>query len=236
MAKLFTPRQIAEFVLRRVRLYTAHDDGVDPAYLSIALEAMDMALAEFAGTYPCHWLVENTISVDLAADTVPQNVVGLSASIGDTSLQYITDVQIRRTATGDQSSLTRLSRSQYNEIPDKTASGPPTHVYIDRQRFTPDFYFYPVPATADFDALVTWQKVSPDLTENTGAEAHGLEAAFQRWMTYRAASDIGDGPAVALPLDYLSWMEKKAEQAEDRLKGFTMRENKRERFVKYRGF
>jgi hypothetical protein len=39
----------------------------------------------------------------------------------------------------------RLSRDQYQNLPDKTTKGFPTSIYIDRQRDSPRLYVWPVP-------------------------------------------------------------------------------------------
>ena len=86
------------------------------------------------------WTIENgtqTLTADTSTYTLPDDTIDLMEThlrlnSGDSSSQ--TDYQ-----------LTRISPSQYADIPNKLQSGQPTQIWIQRLTTTPQYTLWPVP-------------------------------------------------------------------------------------------
>lgn len=81
----------------------------------------------------------NLWTVDKFTTTVTQ---GTSSVTLDAAILDITDLSLKR--DGVESNLSRISRSEYHNLPNKSTSGKPTQFYVDRQ-VTPVIYLYPTP-------------------------------------------------------------------------------------------
>jgi hypothetical protein len=108
--------------------------------------------------------------------------------------------------------LTILRADQWEEIPDKSSSGTPDRIWIDRLN-EPVLKTYPVlgAGLTGYTIELRFQTFSPEYRNpNSGQEATGLRAAYQEWVIYRLAAALGDGTVRTLPAADLDRLEKKA--------------------------
>ena len=64
---LFSARQIAELALRKVGAYTINDDSADYQSLVVALDFLELEIANLAGRTKNQWLIQ-TVEIDLETD------------------------------------------------------------------------------------------------------------------------------------------------------------------------
>lgn len=114
-----------------------------------ARRSIDIMMQEWANRGINLWTVEEgsqALTAGTPTYTLPSDTVDLI------------DHVIRTGSGTSQSDLTinRMSVSNYSTIPNKTATGRPIRIYVDRQ-ITPTFTVWPVPDTSQTYTLVYWR-------------------------------------------------------------------------------
>jgi hypothetical protein len=112
-----------------------------------ARRSLNLLFSEFANRGINYWAVQNN-SLALTTGTTTYTLpVGTIDMI---------DVVIRETVGGTQSDTTlpRVSISEYNQIPNKTTQGRPSQYMINKQ-YTPTLYVWQVPDSNNY-SLVYW--------------------------------------------------------------------------------
>ena len=114
-----------------------------------ARRSIDIMMQEWANRGINLWTVEEGYQVLDAGDPTYE----LPADTVD-----LIDHVIRTGSGASQSDLTinRMSVSNYSTIPNKTATGRPIRIYVDRQ-ITPRFTVWPVPDASQTYTLVYWR-------------------------------------------------------------------------------
>ena len=105
-----------------------------------ARRSIDMMMLEWQNREINLWTIESgtqTLTADTATYTLPDDTIDLMEThlrldAGDSSSQ--SDYQ-----------LTRISPTQYSDIPNKLQVGQPTQIWIQRLTTTPQFTLWPVP-------------------------------------------------------------------------------------------
>jgi hypothetical protein len=114
-----------------------------------ARRSIDIMMQEWANRGINLWTVEEGTQV-LTSGTATYNLPSDTVDLID---------HVIRTGSGtSQSDLTinRMSVSNYSTIPNKTATGRPIRIYVDRQ-ITPSFTVWPVPDASQTYTLVYWR-------------------------------------------------------------------------------
>jgi len=221
MSRLLTSAQLAEHSLRQIGVYSVYDTGADDSSLSVALERLDLLVAEMVGSNKFWWFVPSQQRVSLNAGVVTYNLNGLLT----TPLQFIQHVFLLR--DGKETELTQERRSFADEHTiDVLEGGPPTSVYIERND-SPLITVLPAPLAGD-QLLITGQQYAENLTQSNGGIAHGFPAAWQRAIILQLSADLGSGPITRLPDNELIMLKQDAGAAFIALERFNNRENVRE--------
>ncbi len=226
MSVLFSARSVCEQSLRKVGSYSINDMAADGIELAVALEWMDLNMAQLAGTNEAWWLVKATNTIPLVALQASYDLATILPAAAQAQFPLYAEWD---SGNGNQQPVEIVTRQTFEELPDPTTSGQPTLIHIDRLT-TPIMRVYPVPATAAVGSiLLTTQTFSPNIAGSVGGNLpHGLAAAWQRWLVYRVASDVGDGPVRRMPLNDLRAFEAKAGEALAALLSFNNREHDNE--------
>ncbi len=235
MSALFSTTDICERALRKIGSFSINDSAADPEELQEAAYWLDMSVAEMVATERCTWLIPDTITLALTADTasyVLSTIMGTS---------YPTDgflfvIEAYLTDGGTDQPINIMRRREYEDISKKTAGGRPEGVYIDRlsAKTEQKIYVYPVPSDATLSLKLVIQKQSPDLSPRAGVR-HGFQVAWQRWLVLATAAEIGDGPVRRLPSGETDRTRRDAEMAFRKLQSSFNRETHRSRRVKPHG-
>jgi hypothetical protein len=112
-----------------------------------ARRSLNLLFSEFANRGINYWAVQNNTLALTTGTTTYTLPVGTIDMI---------DVVIRETVGGTQSDTTlpRVSISEYNQIPNKTTQGRPSQYMINKQ-YTPTLYVWQVPDSNNY-SLVYW--------------------------------------------------------------------------------
>jgi hypothetical protein len=112
-----------------------------------ARRSLNLLFSEFANRGINYWAVQNNTLALTQGTTTYTLPVGTIDMI---------DVVIRETVGGTQSDTTlpRVSISEYNQIPNKTTQGRPSQYMINKQ-YTPTLYVWQVPDSNNY-SLVYW--------------------------------------------------------------------------------
>ena len=112
-----------------------------------ARRSLNLLFSEFANRGINYWAVQNNTLA------LTQGTTTYTLPVGTIDLM---DVVIRETVGGTQSDTTlpRVSISEYNQIPNKTTQGRPSQYMLDKQ-YTPVLYVWQVPDSNNY-SLVYW--------------------------------------------------------------------------------
>lgn len=235
MSRLLNSRAVAEIALRHVGAYTPAHSGADPAELSVACLMLDMLVSEKVATMRAWPFVEASISFAIPASRTWDlyNTAGASLlPLGD--FQYFIKAMIRTTsAATSEVELEPITRLQYDAIEDKFRPGTPDQIFVDRNPTRPQVYVWPVPADALHYLRLTFQQPPSDMSATTGSVQHGFEAAWQRYLGWQLAEDIGAGAVRKVPEAELTRFGNMAKRAKADL-SFYNAHQKRVRRTAYR--
>ena len=117
-----------------LELRTAYD-------LRTARRSLNLLLAEWANRGLNQWTIQEK-TVTIVKDTISYNV----DSTNGTAAIDVLDAFVRETVNSESSDIqmTRLSRSEYSAVPNKSATGKPLQFFVDKQ-ITPTIKVYPAP-------------------------------------------------------------------------------------------
>tara|TARA_R110000824_G_scaffold242636_1_gene431296 strand:- start:1945 stop:2643 length:699 start_codon:yes stop_codon:yes gene_type:complete len=124
------------------------------------------------------WTIEEgsvTLATDDGAYTLPADTIDLLEHVVRTN-----------SGTSNQSdfNLARISVTTYSQIPNKTSTGRPTQIYIDRQRDAPVVYLWPLPSsTYNGDFLRYWRIRRIQDTGTLGSNNYDAPARFLPALT-----------------------------------------------------
>jgi hypothetical protein len=220
MALLLDARDIAVMALRKIGRVSPNQPSAKAADLSIALDVLDVEVAQLAGTKRLWWLVPANATFYLDANEASFDLITQSGG-AITSVQFIITFQILDTNNRVVSVPRRISRREYDQITDKTKTGLPEVVYIDRTSPRPVVYTWPVtPAASTYQAYVAVQNYSETMSDDNGNTAHGLPTPWQGWAISRTAYMLGGGYISTLPSDELTRHKNDAQDALQMLQAF----------------
>jgi hypothetical protein len=225
MSALLTAADVAEGALRQIGALSPYDTAADPEEQAIAIERLDLLVSELAGTHRLWWLVPAAQTLVLTAGVGEYLLGGLSPR-----LEFLHSVQLVE-ASGEESDVELVRRSVYEAIPDKAEAGVPVLAHVTRDA-TPRLWLHPVPATAGLRLRIDGQAYSADIDKQAGRIAHGFPAAWQRFLIYALAADIGRGPVRRLPAGVVDDFDRVADRAKSSLLTYNGREQvRRPRFT-----
>jgi len=150
-----------------------------------ARRSLNLLFSEFANRGINYWAVQNNTLA------LTQGTTTYTLPVGTIDLM---DVVIRETVGGTQSDTTlpRVSISEYNQIPNKTTQGRPSQYMLDKQ-YTPVVYVWQIPDSNNY-SLVYW---SINQLEDVTASNEDAD------IPYRWSDCICAGLASKLALKYM---------------------------------
>lgn len=133
--------------------------------MKTAIRSLNLLTIEWANRGTNFWTVEQgtaTATDGVATVTLPADTVDL--------IEYW--IRTGSGATQNDLSLSRISVSQYSNLPNKNSTGRPVNIFVDKQKDAPVAYFWPVP---DQDYTFVYQRmrriedvgISGELTADT---------------------------------------------------------------------
>jgi hypothetical protein len=222
--------RIAEHALRQIGAYSTNDLGADAAQFEVALERLDILVAELASTEAVPWLVQTSARQDLVSGTRDYVLTGL---------EHVTAAWIDRDGTLDDIELLRLG--PFEELEGSASDPRAASVLRTMSTAGPALTLrvWPTPATAQVGAelVVTGQSYPANLFTNHGRDGYGLPTGWARYLIYLLAADIGAGPVHMLTPGVIQGFEQRAVALKARLTAHSSRDQlARPRFTRYRDF
>lgn len=227
MSTLLTAREICERALREIGAYAVNDTAADPVHLRIALEQLDLIVAELTGTERAFMFTPATIPVSITGGQQSYDLLsemGTSAPANGISFPVWATLE---DDTGSVSPIAIVDRETFENKSDPDETGTPDTVYIDRFN-TPTMKIHPTPAsgTDTFIINLTVQTLGEGFaTHKNGNVSTGLRAAWQRWAIFRLARDLGRGSVLRLPKTDRDTLKEDEKEAFDRLMDFENKEH-----------
>lgn len=221
----FSAYRIAEKALRKIGAFPITDSAADPMEMREALDWLSIILADLAGEEPIFWLIPATLTIPLTAGV---NAYDVQATMGndypELGIQFPIEAFVEDDA-GNREWMEIVSRTVWDGFPDRDATGPITHLYVDRL-YPPTLYTYPTLAdtSKQWSVKMTVQTFAPDFQGNTD-KATGLRSAWQMWSIYQLASCLGDGSIRSVPEVEVRRFERRAADSKRKLFAYENREH-----------
>jgi hypothetical protein len=202
-----TATQHAEAGLRRIGAYAVNDAAARPQDMAVALQSLDSLIAELSGVVECFWLVTNTLSLPLTANTPSYDVkAALGSDWPSQGIEYLREAWIENDA-GNRQPITIVTRTKFESHANMAETGQPCEIHIDRIVPVPSLQPWPIPPDDTWTLKLIFQQLSPTVAgvgpiprANEGQSiSPGLPAAWNRWAEYALAADVGSGPVRKLP-------------------------------------
>jgi hypothetical protein len=226
MPKRHSVHGICELALRQIGAIPITESATQGPELDQAIYWLDLLVAHHVAVNRVLHLVPSTLALPISAGVKDYDITNTAAAAEpNNGVQFPIQASLRD-PFGNDTPLSIVSRSEYEEIADKDSSGTPDRVYINRLD-QPKMSVYPVLATAStpgYTIQLVVQAFSKDLTVSRGAQVtHEMRTAWQLWMVLALAIRLGSGPVRKLPKSEID--DLKAE-ATEMLKDLLLNENR----------
>lgn len=232
MSRVLTVTDICARALRVVGKFPVTDSAPDGEHKREAMHWLDLILAEAVGTDRIFSRVDKvTIDFPITNGTASYDFYAtLADDTPDDRIQYIADAYLEDD-NGNRCPIEMVTREKIENVSLPAETGTPVWMHLAvGDEVTPTLRIFPTPPTTDttvWTLKLVCQLFAPNVAPGgvTGSQAQGTVAhsfgqAWQRWLIYRLALDLGSGALTKLPETSLSRFEKHIEKAEERLEGF----------------
>lgn len=223
---------IATQALRKIQVISPYEDGIEDQRHEIALQWLDLIVAELAGTKRYWWLVPDTAEIALVEGQRVYNIANLTTP----SLDFVFRAFRRDGASGEDEEIELIRRLDYEQREDKDEQGQVKRAHITREP-EPKMYVHPVPMHGQDSIRLFGQRHAPDATQSQGATPHGFPPEWQRYLITRLAYELAQGPVVRWAGNELERLRVEAQEIKRDLDSWSAREQvDRPRFTAYRDF
>lgn len=237
MSRTLTASEIASQALRLIGAFPVTQSAADGEQLREALSWLDLILAEISGTREIFFQVTNTLSLPLEPGRREYPLGDtLGSEFPSQGIQFPREAYLEDEG-GRRWPLTIVARDTFDNVSQPERNGTPEVVYINRAPI-PTLSTHPTlhdDVTVGYTIRLVVQTYSPDVSPGgvsgnrprASAET-GFRAAWQRYLIYRLAYDLGMGPIHKLPERSLARIERTMDEADKALHAFENREHDNE--------
>lgn len=206
---------VAQRCLRKIGAYSINDTGPDEAEMAETLFWLEMLIAELTGTQDCFWLTAATLSVPLQP-TISSYKLADVPGYPREGVTFVTGCWVHDASNpGNDTPIEIVRRKTYENQSQKSTSGTPEQVYIDRVQPSPTLITYPVlgAGITGFSLRLLLQTYNPSVLAvkgnlPTGSKATGMGVEWNRYLVYALSAEIGDGPVRKIDkADVKDWRE-----------------------------
>lgn len=211
MSRVLTINEVCERALRKIGAYSINDAGARAEEIEEARYWLDLIVSHMAGTRRALWLVPTTLEASLTPGDASATFSELfTTDLPVDGIQFPVRATITDSDSDNEIPIEIIRRSQWDEISDKTDTGQPRVLYIDRG-ITPQVYFWPIPEEdSEYTVRMTVQTFNKDLTTGRPEDEHAIRNTWQLWLITALAAQIGDGPIRHLPENEVTKLERQA--------------------------
>ncbi|UVC14706.1 phage adaptor protein [Mesorhizobium onobrychidis] len=233
MSRVLKAKEICERALRLIGKFPTTESAPDGEDLREAMFWLDLIMAQVAGTTRLFFLIPASITLTLVAGQQAYLLSDEIEEFPDNGFQFPVAAWLED-ADGNRTPLTIVARDTWLEKSKLSTTGTPCEVYIDRLP-DPTLYTYPTIEATDTDVytiVLDFQSYAPNVAPGgvSGTRPEGtvetlFRQAWQRWLVYKLAVDIGGGAVVKLPEQSLARFEREELKAFSGLEAFENREH-----------
>lgn len=229
----FTAAGLCEVVLRKIGAFSINDTSAQPEQMAETLRWLDINASHLAGTQECFWLRPATITLELEADATEPYVLSEIEGWPRQGVVFVLNAWLRD-PNGNDTPIEVYRRAVYEAFSQKDTAGQPWGVYVDRLSPRSTLLTYPVISDDDWSIRLQVQSYHPGLTGAEGDElpkgdvALGFGAAFQKFLVFATAADVGDGPVRQLDDSKIKEWRAYARVLWSELQGYINREKPRQ--------
>lgn len=235
MSKVLNANELCGRALRMVGAWPTSETAPLAEHLREALFRLDLIMAENAGVMEVFNLQLPTIEVTLTNGQQNYNVRSLLlGQYPANGIMFPIDAAVVL-ATGTVLPVEIVSREKWDRLPNLVSYGVPTFIYMDRLIADPMIRLWPYPAAGDasvYKLRLNVQQGANNVAPQgvTGARPEdttilNLRAAWQRYMIYALAYDLGDGAINKQPIPRLKEWARERDAARFRIESFENREH-----------
>lgn len=238
MSLVLTGTQISEQALRVIQAFPITESAAEPEQLRVAMQWLDLIMAEVAGTTILFSMIPATLPVPLTngTDTYDLNAT-LGASLPLDKIQFPVQAWIedQRANRYPVEIVTRETFEEQKTLVGAPITGRPIIIYIDRLPVTPIMRTFPTILLTDpntYTLKIDVQTYAPNVAPGgvTGTQPQGsvltnFRQAWQRWLILELSHDLGSGPIFKIGQGSLDNIDKKKKLARANLDAFENRQH-----------
>lgn len=234
MSRTLSAVDLCGRALRLIGAWPVTDSAPDGEHLREALSWLDLNMAEISGVKRFFNHIKDNLPIALTAgkDTYPL-IASMGAFYPLEGVQFPVAAYLERNGS-KLHDITIVTRETWRMMEGLPGSGDPSAVFIDRFP-QPTMRVWPMPADNDATIRLHVQTNAPNVSPGgvTGtipdaSAVHSFRAAWQRFLIYRLAGDLGRGAVVKLPQGSLQEYRTEATIAERQLDAFENRQHDNE--------
>lgn len=219
-------KQVVESALRKIGEYSFNDPSANDSAIEVGLFWLDLVVGHYTSVNDAYWLISNTFAITLIADQISYNLENALGTDAKEEGVFFVEAAYVNDGNNREVQIDILRRDQYESIENKTASGTPNSIYVDRQTPTETLYTYPVMGSGgSYTIKLVLRQYSEDITKKRIAATHGLPPEWQLWMIKALAAEIGDGPVRKLPVNEIKALKSDADILYKQLLAYSNREH-----------
>jgi len=233
MSRVLTSIEVAGKAIRMIGRWPITETAPDPESLREALGWLDLNLAQTVGVRRMFKRLDVTLTLALTNGTQSYDLEdALGVDLPDDGVQFVVRAWLEDSLR-NRRQVEIVTREKFEDVSKIDESGTCCRIYIDRQDEGHTLQIFPVPATTDstvWSLKLVVQRFAPDVSptgvlgDTPGNIAHGFGQAWQRWIIFQMAHDLGCGAIHKLPEDALRRYAGVAKEAKDELLAFENRE------------
>jgi hypothetical protein len=235
MSKVLNANEICGQALRMVGAWPTSETAPLGEHLRQALISLDLIMAENAGVREVFHLVPPTIQVTLTNGEQTYDLRQmLTSQFPSQGIMFPIEASLTL-ETGTVLPVEIVTRQKWESFPNLQTYGVPAFIYIDRLPTESVLRLWPYPHEDDeqvYKLNLVVQEGAPNLAPSgvTGARAEdtsltGLRAAWQRYMIFALACDLGNGAINKQALTRLEAWGRERDIAMNKIESFENQEH-----------
>ncbi len=235
MSQVLTASKICEEALGAIGEFPVTESAPDGENLRRAMTWLDLNMAQLAGTTELFSIVQATLSFTITNGTSSYDLyTALGTNLPFDRVQFPRKAWLED-AAGNRTPLEIVTRDKFEAVDKATETGTPEMIHLDRLPTSPKLRIYPTPAATDstvWTIKLVVQTYAPNVapsgvtgTQPSSSVLTGFRQAWQRWLIFQLAADLGSGPVRRLPKTSLDEFRGQAKDAKDALLVFENQEH-----------
>jgi hypothetical protein len=234
MSAVLTASDICRRALRMINDFPITESAASGESLREAMIWLDLIMAETAGIDRLFFLRTATLPITIVNGTQKYDLnTSLGANLPLDRVQFPIDAWLQD-QLGNRTPIELVDLQQFESVATPTQTGPPYWLHIDRLP-TPTLRVFPTPDVNDtntYTIQLVVQTYAPNVapggvtgTQPSGSILTNFRQAWQRWLCFQLAHDLGSGPIIKLDEPSLTRFGAVAASSKTRLLAFENREH-----------